>query len=79
MAFIEWLQANYGTLLEALLGLIGVGTAITGMVHSDKATGAKAILLKIAHILSAVAPIDAPGSLSVPLTTIDIKPKEPVA
>ena len=79
MAFIEWLQSNYGMLLEILGGLIAVGTAITGLVHSDKATGAKAVLLKISHILSAVAPIDSPGSLSIPLTTVDITPKEPVA
>lgn len=76
MAFLEWMQSNYQTLLTILGGLIGVGTAITGFFSGEKATGAKAILLKIAHILSAVAPIDKPGSLSVPLTTIDIKPKE---
>jgi hypothetical protein len=76
MAFLEWMQINYGTMLEILGYLIAGGTAITGLIKSDKAEGAKAILLKIAHILSAVSPIDKPGSLSVPLTTIDIKPKE---
>ena len=79
MAMLEWLQANYTTILTVLGGLIGVGTAITGFFSGEKATGAKAVLLKIAHILSAVSPIDKPGSLSVPLTTIDIKPKEPTA
>ena len=77
MAFLEWMQNNYGELLKILGYLIAGGTAITGMVKSDKAEGAKAILLKVDHILSAVSPIDQPGSLSVPLTTIDIKPKDP--
>jgi hypothetical protein len=77
MAFIEWMQANYGTILTVVGSLIGAGTAITGLFSGDKATGAKAILMKIAHILSAVAPIDSPGSLSIPLTTVDIKPKDP--
>jgi hypothetical protein len=78
MAFMEWIQTNWGTVAEVLLGLIAVGTAITGLFSGEKAEGAKAILMKIAHIFSAVAPIDSPGSLSVPLTTIDIKPKTPV-
>jgi hypothetical protein len=76
MAFIEWMQTNYQLLLTILGGLIGAGTAITGLFSGEKATGAKAILMKVSHILSAVAPIDSPGSLSIPLTTIDIKPKE---
>jgi hypothetical protein len=76
MAFIEWLQTNYQLLLTILGGLIGAGTAVTGLFSGEKATGAKAILMKVSHILSAVAPIDSPGSLSIPLTTIDIKPKE---
>jgi len=76
MVFIEWMQANYGTILEILGGLVGVGTVITGLFSGEKAEGVAAVLLKIAHIFSAVAPIDSPGSLSVPLTTIDIKPKE---
>lgn len=73
---MEWLQANYGTLVEILVGLIAVGTAITGLFSGQKAQGIAAVLLKISHFFSAVAPIDQPGSLSVPLTTIDIKPKE---
>lgn len=76
MAFLDWLQTNYGTLVNVLLGLIGVGTAITGMIGGARAEGAKAIMLKISHFFSAVAPIDGPGSLSIPLTTVDIKPKE---
>jgi hypothetical protein len=76
MAFIEWLQTNYQLLLTILGGLIGAGTAVTGLFSGEKATGAKAVLMKVAHILSAVAPIDSPGSLSIPLTTVDIKPKE---
>ena len=78
MAFVDWLQINWPTIVEVLIGLIAVGTAITGMIAGEKAEGAKAILLKISHFFSAVAPIDKPGSLSVPLTTIDIKPKTPV-
>jgi len=78
MVFLEWMQNNWGVILQILGYLVAGGTAITGLVKSDKAEGAKAVLLKIAHILSAVSPIDKPGSLSVPLTTIDIKPKEPV-
>ena len=78
MAFVDWLQINWETIATVLGGLIGVGTAITGLFSGQKAEGAKAILMKIAHIFSAVAPIDSPGSLSVPLTTIDIKPKAPV-
>jgi hypothetical protein len=62
--------------LTILGGLIGAGTAVTGLFSGEKATGAKAVLMKVAHILSAVAPIDSPGSLSIPLTTVDIKPKE---
>jgi hypothetical protein len=76
MAFIEWVQINYQLLLTILGGLIGAGTAVTGLFSGEKATGAKAVLMKVAHILSAVAPIDSPGSLSIPLTTVDIKPKE---
>ena len=76
MAFLDWIQTNWGTLVNVLLGLIGVGTAITGMIGGEKAEGAKAILLKISHFFSAVAPIDKPGSLSIPLTTVDIKPKD---
>ena len=76
MAFVDWIQTNWGTLAEVLVGLIAVGTAITGLFSGSKAEGAKAILMKISHFFSAVAPIDKPGSLSVPLTTIDIKPKE---
>ena len=75
MAFLEWMQTNYGVLVQVLLGLIGVGTAITGFFSGEKAQGVAAILLKISHFFSAVAPIDAPGSLSIPLTTVDIKPK----
>ena len=77
MAFIEWLQGNYGTLIEILIGLIAVGTAITGIFSGERAQGVTAVLMKISHFFSAVAPIDQPGSLSVPLTTIDIKPKNP--
>ena len=76
MAFVDWIQTNWGTLAEVLVGLIAVGTAITGLFSGSKAEGAKAVLMKISHFFSAVAPIDQPGSLSVPLTTIDIKPKE---
>jgi hypothetical protein len=57
---------------------IAVGTAITGLFSGEKAEGAKAILLKISHFFSVVSPIDKPGSLSIPLTTIDITPKAPV-
>lgn len=77
MAFIDWLQANTETIFAVLGSLIAVGTAITGLFSGAKAEGAKAILMKISHFFSAVAPIDKPGSLSVPLTTIDIKPKTP--
>ena len=78
MAFIEWMQANYGDMLKILGGLIGTGTVITGLFSGERATGVKAILLKIASILSAVSPIETRGSLSVPLTTINIGSKEPV-
>ena len=76
MAFIDWIQTNWETLATVLGSLVAVGTAITGLFSGEKAEGVKAILMKVAHIFSAVAPIDKPGSLSVPLTTIDIKPKE---
>jgi hypothetical protein len=78
MAMLEWLQENYGLLLQVLGGFIGVGTAITGFFSGEKATGAKAILLKAANILSVVSPIEVRGSLSVPLTSINIGSKEPV-
>lgn len=74
---MEWIQTNYMTIVEAIGGLIAFSTVITGFFHGEKAVGVKAVLLKVAHIFSAVAPRDAPGSLSVPLTTIDIKPREP--
>ena len=78
MAFIEWMQLHYGDILTILGGFIGAGTVITGFFSGERATGVKAILLKIASILSAVSPIEVRGSLSVPLTTINIGSKEPV-
>ena len=70
---MEWIQTNYAVILEILLGCIGVGTAVTGLFKGEGAVGVRAVLLKIAHVFSAVAPIDSPGSLSVPLTTIELE------
>lgn len=75
MAFVEWIQANYIGILQVVGLLIGAATAITGLFSSEGATGAKAVFLKISAFLSAVTPKDAPGSLSVPLTNINIEPK----
>jgi hypothetical protein len=78
MAFIEWLQINYVVILEVLGTLIGLGTAITGFFSGERAEGVRAGLLKVSHFFSAVSPADVRGSLSVPFTTINIVPKEPV-
>jgi hypothetical protein len=75
---MDWLSTYLGTIIEVVLGLLGVGTAITGFFAGEKAEGAKAVMLKVAHFFSAVSPAEVRGSLSVPFTTINIVPKEPV-
>jgi hypothetical protein len=76
---MEWLQANWQTILESIGYLIGAATVIVGMINKPKANAAVEWLGKILKLLSAVTFKDEPGSLSVPLTTIDIAPKEPTA
>jgi hypothetical protein len=75
---MDWLNTYLGTIIEVVLGLIGVGTAVTGFFAGERAEGVRAVLLKVAHFFSAVSPTEVRGSLSVPFTTINIVPKEPV-
>jgi len=76
---MDWLQANWQTLVEALGYLIGGATVIVGLIDKPKANAAVEWLGKILHLFSAVTFKNEPGTLSVPLTTIDIKPAEPTA
>lgn len=73
---MEWLTQNWQTILEAVGYLIGGATVIVGMINKPKANAAVEWLGKILKLLSAVTFKDEPGSLSVPLTNIDIKPSE---
>ena len=75
MGFIDWLQENGGTLVEIALWAIGIASAITGFFSTEKAEGIRAVLLRIAHFIGGLAPKDQPGTLSIPFTNIDIKPK----
>jgi len=73
---MEWLQQNWQTVLEAIGYLIGSATVITGLINKPGANKAAEWLGKILGLLSAVTFKDQPGSFSIPLTTIDIAPKE---
>jgi hypothetical protein len=73
---MEWLQLNWQTLVEALGYLIGGATVIVGLINRPKANKAVEWLGKLLHLFSMVTFKNEAGSLSVPLTTIDIKPKE---
>jgi hypothetical protein len=74
---MEWLQNNWQTILEALGYLIGGATVIVGLINKPGANKAVEWLGKILRLLSAVTFKDQPGTWSVPLTNIDIKPAEP--
>ena len=73
---MEWLQNNWQTILEAIGYLIGGATVIVGLINKPKANVAVEWLGKVLRLLSAVTFKDQPGSLSIPLTNIDITPKE---
>jgi hypothetical protein len=76
---MDWFTEEKITAIVAVLATVSmVCGQIAGMFTSDKAQGVKGIFLKIAKFAGGNTYADETGT-SVPFTTIDIKPKEPVA
>lgn len=75
---MEWITNNWAALLEGVGGLILACSALVGLSNAPKAQTASSFLLRVAKFFSAVTFKDEPGSLSVPLTDVDIAPKNPV-
>ena len=73
---MEWITTNWPMLLESLGGLILICSTLVGISNKPKAQTASAVLMKVAKFFSAVTFKDEPGTISVPLTDIDIAPKE---
>ena len=76
---MEWITTNWAMLLEIVGGFILLCSTAVGLSNTPKAQNVSAMLLKIAKFFSAVTFKDEPGTLSVPLTDVDIAPKEPAA
>lgn len=74
---MDWITTNWPTLLEALGGLILTCSTLVGISNKPKAQTASSFLMKIAKFFSAVTFKDEPGTVSIPLTDIDIVPKVP--
>jgi len=73
---MDFLTQNWAVILESIGGLILICSTLVGMSVKPKAQNVSAVLLKVAKFFSAVTFKDEPGTLSVPLTDVDIVPKE---
>ena len=67
MTIVSWVAGNWGTIVQILGGLLGVGTLVTGLTPSPKDD---ALLGKARKFVGKVASVttfaDAPGTFKVP-------------
>ena len=70
MNFIEWIQTNGETLIEAIIGVMVAAGVIVGFFNGPKAGKAKGVLERLIALLRTVGIgtyKDEPGTLSAPL------------